>query len=42
MASYATREAFAALAAERLEVLEIAGSAASGETLAWAVLRKPA
>lgn len=41
MASYATTEAFAALCSRYLEVLEIVPSAQSGETLAWAVLRKP-
>ena len=41
MASYAAADAFAALCAEHLEVIEIVPSARSGETLAWAVLRKP-
>jgi SAM-dependent methyltransferase len=41
MASYAAAGAFAALCAEHLEVVEIVPSARSGETLAWAVLRKP-
>jgi SAM-dependent methyltransferase len=40
MASYARQDAFRALAARHLEVLDIVGSARSGETLAWAVLRK--
>ena len=42
MSSYATADAFRALAAEAFEVLEIAPSARTGETLAWAVLRRRA
>lgn len=41
MASYARQDAFRDLCARHLEVLEIVPSARSGETLAWAVLRKP-
>ena len=42
MASYATKEAFAALCAGHLEVLEIIPSVCAGGTLDWAVLRRPA
>lgn len=41
MASYAAAGAFERLCARFLDVVEIVPSARSGETLAWAVLRKP-
>jgi SAM-dependent methyltransferase len=40
MASFAAAEAFAALCAAHLDVLEIVPGGRSGETLAWAVLRR--
>ncbi len=40
MSSYATAQAFQALAAEQFDVLEIAPSDRTGQTLAWAVLRR--
>ena len=40
MSSYATVDAFRALASERFEVLEVAPSDRTGQTLAWGVLRR--
>ena len=42
MSSYATVDAFRTLAADMFEVLEVAPSAHTGQTLAWAVLRRRA
>ena len=40
MSSYVTAAAFRTLAAEQFEVAEIAPSDSTGQTLAWAVLRR--
>jgi hypothetical protein len=41
MSSYATVAAFTELASRVLDVIEVTPSGASGQTLAWAVLRRP-